>query len=152
VPDPIYGVSQQRQAEYQAISERIAWENPRVRWFSQYLLRDDPAATSGPRSQRYSGFESGLRFADGRPKVSLRSFPLPLAALRVGSRVRLWGLARPAHAATTVSVLAGRRTLFTTRTDARGFFTRSVPYVRGRTYRLRWNGRTGPPVRVYRQP
>jgi hypothetical protein len=155
VPDPYYGVSQARQAEFQAISEDIAWHNPRVRWFSQYLLRDDPPVRGVPKSQRYSGFESGLRFADGRPKVSLRSFPVPLAALRRGSHVYLWGLARPAHARTSVVVEAGTkrfRRYLRLRTDARGFFTRRVPYVPGRRYRLSWAGRTGPPIRVYRQP
>ena len=42
-PDPVRGVSLQRQSEYRAISERIAYDNPRVVAFSQYLLRDDLA-------------------------------------------------------------------------------------------------------------
>ena len=40
-PDPIYGVSLQRQAEYRSYSERIAYYNSRVKAFSQYLLTDD---------------------------------------------------------------------------------------------------------------
>ena len=53
-PDPVRGVSLQRQSEYRAISERIAYDNPRVVAFSQYLLRDDlpkpgvPAAPALP--------------------------------------------------------------------------------------------------------
>ena len=54
--------------------------NPRVVAFSQYLLRDsDPTGKN-----QYGGFESGLRFADGRPKPSLPAFRLPLAVKRDG--------------------------------------------------------------------
>ena len=152
VPDPIYGVSQQRQAEFQAISERIAYNNPRVKWFSQYLLRDDTHKTTGPVFARYPGFESGLRFANGKPKLSLRAFPVPLSALRTGGRVSLWGLARPAHTRTQVTILVRGKRYLTLATDARGYFTKRVPYVRGRAYQLRWQGHTGPPTRVYTRP
>ncbi len=160
VPDPIYGVSQARQAEYQAISERLAWDQPRVRAFSQYLLRDDQPKQGVSKTERYGGFESGLRFSDGRAKVSLTSFPVPLAALRSGSRVTLWGRARPAAGATTVTVLYGNsrfRPYHHYRTDRYGVFAQRVPYVRGRRYRLRWTAPdghvlTGPPIRVYRRP
>ena len=40
-PDPIAGVSLRRQAEFLAIAERIAYANPRVAAFSQYLMVDD---------------------------------------------------------------------------------------------------------------
>ena len=152
LPDPIYGVSQQRQAEYQAISERIAWTNPRVRWFSQYLLRDSLHKTTGPKFSRYPGFESGLRFDDGRPKLALKSFPVPLAALRSGSRVTLWGLARPATGRTRAAIFVRGKRYRSVRTDRRGHFSLKVPFVRGRTYRLRWAGRMGPPIRVYGRP
>ena len=49
----------------------MAFVNPRVTSFSQYLLRDDKAR-KGPPSVRYGGFESGLRFAGGKDKPSLR--------------------------------------------------------------------------------
>lgn len=161
VPDPIVGVSQSKQAQFQAISERLAWNQPRVRSFSQYLLRDD-APRSGPEGDRYGGFESGLRFADGRAKLSYAAFPVPLVALRTGTtKVSLWGLARPAGKRTTVTVLAGRGKSFDTykryTTDARGYFTAKVPYVKDRVYRLRWvspSGKIykGPPIRVYTRP
>jgi hypothetical protein len=149
VPDPLYGVSQQRQNEYRAISERIAFDNPRVKWFSQYLLRDDNHLKKGPRISRYPGFESGLRFANGKPKLALRSFAVPLAALRHGSGVSLWGQARRAHRRVTVTILANGRKYVKVRTDSRGYFTKQVRYVKGRVYKLRWGGRTSAPVRVY---
>ena len=52
-PDPIYGVSQTRQAEWRALAEQIAFRNDRVRAFSQYLMRDD-----AKQGRRASGFES----------------------------------------------------------------------------------------------
>ena len=71
-----------KQVEYRAISERIAYDNPRVVSFSQYLLRDSDPDPPGP--SQYGGFESGLRFADGKPKPSLPAFRLPLAVRRDG--------------------------------------------------------------------
>ncbi len=148
-PDPIFGVSLQRQEEYRALSERIAWANPRVRTFSQYLLRDDEPLRSGPRSARYPGFESGLRTAAGRAKPALDGFRVVLSALRTGSRVSLWGLVRPAHAVTTARLeeRAGARgpwrALATVRTDARGALSRRTAFVAGRQYRLRWRSPAG---------
>jgi hypothetical protein len=149
VPDPLYGVSQQRQNEYRATSERIAFDNYRVKWFSQYLLRDDDHLTKGPKLSRYPGFESGLRFANGRAKLSLKSFALPLVATRRGNGVSLWGLARPAHRSVTVTILANGRKYVRVKTDSRGYFTKQVRYVAGRRYKLRWNGRTSAAVRIY---
>jgi hypothetical protein len=159
VPDPAFGVSFLRQAEYRAIAERIAWENPRVVWFSQYLLRDDPPRTEGPRSQRYSGFESGLRTAEGRPKTALAAFPLPLAARVRGRRVSLWGLVRPAAGPTTVVVEgtsgSSYRRLAGVRTTARGSWRLTTPLRAGRRYRVRWTAPGGgtlrsPGMRAYR--
>jgi hypothetical protein len=159
LPDPAFGVSFLRQAEYRAIAERIAWENPRVVWFSQYLLRDDPARTEGPRSQRYSGFESGLRTADGRPKTALAAFPLPLAARVRGRRVSLWGLVRSAAGPTTVVVEGSSgssyRRLARLRTTSRGSWRLTTGLRAGRRYRVRWtapDGRTltSPGMRAYR--
>src|SRR3954451_5263838 len=61
-PDPFYGVTFAQQAEYYAISERIAYNNPRVQSFSQYLLRDDTPDCCGGR---YGGVEAGPE-ADNR--------------------------------------------------------------------------------------
>jgi hypothetical protein len=146
-PDPIFGVSQARQSDYRAIAERLAWYQPRVVAFSQYLLRDDPPVQGVPLAQRYPGFESGLRRNDGRAKLALRGFRLPLAALRKGSGVHLWGLVRPAGGATPVRVeyssRGSWRTLFSTTTDARGYFTRTVNFRAGRRYRVAWTGPDG---------
>ncbi len=150
-PDTISGVSLAKQVEYRAASERISYSNGRVKAFSQYLLRDsDP---TGPKE--YGGFESGLRFADGKPKPSLDAFRLPLAVKRSGRRVSIWGYVRPADGATTVTVTyANRRSsrfrpLKTVTTDSRGYFHLRANWRSGRRWNIEWEGRRGSPVGSY---
>ena len=158
-PDRVLGVSLTQQPEYRAISERLAYGNPRVKAFSQYLLRDDQPREGVSVSARYSGFESGLRFATGREKPSLAGFKLTLAALRASRRrVSVWGLVRPAKGVTTAELLyqdSGSRTfrrLKTVKTNSRGYFTVRTTYRSKRRYRLEWQGAASPPVRVYKRP
>ena len=153
-PDRESGVSLQQQVEFRAIAERIAYGNSRVAAFSQYLLRDsDP---TGPN--QYGGFESGLRFNDGRPKPSLAAFPRTISALRIGSRVSLWGLIRPAGGPTDVTITyadrgsSSFRTLRTVRTDQRGYFQLNAALRAGRRWNVVWQGRAGAPVRAVRRP
>ena len=150
-PDTIAGVSLTKQVQYRAIAEKIAYDNPRVVSFSQYLLTDsDP---TGPKE--YGGFESGLRFADGRPKPSLPAFRLPLAVQRKGSRVTIWGLVRPATGVTSAVVTYANkgsstfRALKTVQTNRRGYFALTGSYRSGRRYNLSWQGQTGSPVTSY---
>jgi hypothetical protein len=155
-PDRIFGVSLSRQAEYYALSERLAYRNRRVRAFSQYLLTDDNRTARG----QYGGFESGLRFSNGRIKrAGYEGFRLPLAAVRGSRTVTLWGRVRPATAPTSVEVLyanRGRafRPLRAVTTDNRSSFTFRTSYRKGRRYRLRWTAPdgtvyTGPAIRSY---
>lgn len=139
-PDPIYGVSQTRQAEWRALAEQIAYRNSRVRAFSQYLMRDD-----AKQGRRYGGFESGLRYHGGRRKKAYRAFRLPMTATRSSKRrVRLWGLVRPAAGRTRVTIYRRDRgsrrwrLLKSDRTDRRGYWRTSTRYRRGRAYLVRW--------------
>ena len=160
-PDPLYGVSFQRQAEYRSIAERIAYDNPRVRAFSQYLLRDDRPVAHASRLARYGGFESGLRTSGGKAKPALAGFRLPLAGFRRGSRVSLWGLVRPATGAAKVVLQQHDRkrkwkTIATLTTSSRGYWRRTARFRTGRAWRARWvspAGRTytGPATRAYRR-
>ena len=150
-PDTQSGVSLAKQVEYRAASERIAWSNRRVVAFSQYLLRDsDP---TGPK--QYGGFESGLRFADGRPKPSLPAFRLPLAVKRTGRKVSIWGLVRPATGRTTATITYANRgssrfkKLRTVRTDSRGYFTFRANWRAGRRWNITWGNFSGTPVGSY---
>lgn len=156
-PDPL-GISLLRQAEYRAIAEQIAWSNPRVASFAQYLLRDDNPRR-GPVADRYSGFETGLRAADGRDKPALAAFRLPLVVRRVGASASLWGLVRPGGRQTIVVEQRDGRgawvALATVQTNAAGHWTLGASHRRGRTWRVSWRGPggrtfTGPPTRAYR--
>ena len=156
-PDRYFGVSLAKQVEYRAIAERMAWSNPRVRAFSQYLLRDDRPLEGESGRSRYGGFESGLRFSTGREKPAYSGFKLALAALRSGSKVSVWGHVRPARARERVDVMYedkanGRfRRLKTVTTNSRGYFTLATSYRKRRRYRLEWNGDQGYPIRVYKR-
>ncbi len=156
-PDRTVGVPLARQAEYLAVAERIAYANPRVRSFSQYLLRDDPRREDGS----YGGFETGLRTAGGRKKPSYDGFRLPLAAADYGSSDVLWGRVRPYPARTRVTILSsprrGRafRPLRMVTTNAAGVYGLRAHHMDGQRYRVRWTAPdgttyTGPPIRPTR--
>ena len=157
-PDPL-GVSLTKQAEYNAIAEHMAFVNPRVKSFSQYLLRDDRPRKARSRVERYGGFESGLRRANGRKKPSYAAFRLPLAAEAYGPSDVLWGRVRPLPATTQVTILASRRegkrfkVLRRVRTNHRGIFGLRAKHHDKQRYRVRWtapDGKVwlGPPVRA----
>jgi hypothetical protein len=153
-PDPFVGVSLARQAEYLAISEHMAYVNPRVKSFSQYLLGDD-RPRRGSRVDRYSGFESGLRRSDGKPKPSYDAFRLPLAVEAYGPSDVLWGRVRPSAAQTQVTILASRRKgkpfkpLRTVKTNHRGVFGLRARHHDEQRYRVQW---TAPGGKVWRGP
>jgi hypothetical protein len=155
-PDRIAGVGLRRQAEYLAISERIAYANPRVVAFSQYLMKDDKPR-SGPRIQRYSGFETGLRTSSGRKKPSYDAFMLPLAVKRYGGSDVAWGRVRPATGETQVTIQhkirKGRWKQLRVVTTA-GVYGFRAEHRRGQRYRVKWTRPgsgtvTGPPIRAY---
>jgi hypothetical protein len=152
-PSRYLGVPVSEQAEWDAIAERIAYANPRVASFSQYLLRDDPV-------RRHSvGFQTGLEYVNGRAKPLLAAFPVPLTVTRSGGRYRLWGLVRPATEATAVTIEARRSgasrftVLASVRTDAAGYWTLTST-VAERQWRVRWvspqgKAYVGPPMRAW---
>jgi hypothetical protein len=151
-PDAISGVSLSKQAEYLAVAEHIAYVNPRVAAFSQYLMSDDPPRSKG---YRYGGFESGLRSASGKAKPAYKGFPLPLAVEAYGSSDVLWGLVRPQRSHTQVTIERRPkgakkwhrlRTLTTTST---GVYALKTPHKSGQRYRVHWGKLTGAAVRAY---
>jgi len=155
-PDPIAGVGLRRQAEYLAISERIAYANPRVVAFSQYLMRDDKPR-KGSRLERYSGFETGLKTSSGRRKPAYDGFILPLAVKRYGSSDVLWGRVRPATGPTRVTIQhklgKGRWKRLQVVTTS-GVYGLRADHARKQRYRAKWKRPgggtiTGPPIRAY---
>lgn len=149
-PDPYYGVSLTRQAEYRSISEKIAYDNPRVAAFSQYLMRDDLPR----KGDRYGGFESGLRSSKGKEKPALDGYRLPLVA----SKGRLWGLVRPEGGADSTVIVqyrdrkGGWKDLATVATDSRGYWSKRTRARKHRVYRVKWQAFTGPKTHSYRRP
>jgi hypothetical protein len=153
-PNRYQGVPLPQQAEYDAIDERIAYANPRVASFSQYLLRDDQQ-----RSRKRVVFQTGLQFANGKGKPLLAGFPVPLTVTRRGHGYALWGHVRPAKGSTTAIVEArpwgSRRfsVLASVRTDPLGYWTLNSAVAASR-WRVRWVSPegvsyTGPPIRAY---
>ncbi len=160
-PNRWLGVSPAVQAQFDAICEMIAWENPRVAAFSQYLLRDDATIDrpGNSLSGLGTGFQTGLEYANGRPKPLYAGFRLPLVVMRARAGFNLWGYVRPARGATGVTVLVqrSRRAGFTVlarrRTDTRGYW-QMPSRVRGVAWRVRWRAPagityTGPPIAAY---
>lgn len=148
-PERAIGVSLPVQAEWDAISERLAWENPRVASFSQYLLRDDVLG-HGP--------QTGLEKLNGAKKPLYYGFPVPLTVTHTRHGYSLWGYVRPARKTTKVTVLIQRphsrsyQSLKTIKTGASGYWTLNSA-VKGVNWRVRWVSESGaryegPPIKA----
>jgi hypothetical protein len=145
-PDHEVGVSLGRQARYIQQAAYLAWRLPRVRNLTQYQWRDEPVVTRGRGVKSYSGWQSGLRYVNDKPKPAMRAFREPFV-IDVGARgrvARFWGQIRPGSGARTVTVLRLRpgqkvfRRVATVQTDARGYWTRRLPVQRRAKYRFSW--------------
>jgi len=144
-PDRVGGVAMFKQDRWLQRAAYIAWRNPRIRLFTQYLWRDEPRSRRG-----YGGWQSGLRTASGRGKPSLTHFDTPFELDT--ARNRLWGQVRPGGRH-TVTVQhrphksGGWRTLATVSTDARGYWS-IVRHLRpGTAYRFKSGGATSSTLR-----
>jgi hypothetical protein len=85
-PDTILGVPPKRQATLLSLAALRAWRLPRVTMLIQYLYRDEVPLHR---------FQTGLVFADDRPKPSLQGFRLPFAQMgRRGRQAVVWGQVR----------------------------------------------------------
>jgi hypothetical protein len=159
-PNKQLGVSAAKQSEYDAISEHIAYNNPRVAAFSQYLLTDDPVGGAPGASVHGGvvGFQTGLEYVNGTAKPLYFGWPIPLTVTKTRHGVSLWGLVRPATGATTVTVLVRPkgskryRTLRTVQTNSLGYwsFNSSKP---GQYWRVSWTSPEhvkyeGPPIKT----
>jgi hypothetical protein len=155
-PDRI-GVSLRNHAAYLDESEFIAYRNPAVRALSQFLLRDGGAPVS-------KTFQTGLLFHDGKPKPAYQSYKLPIwlpkRRFKPGSRVRVWGLIRPAANGTAPDVEiqfrrphgSAWRHLTTRRASAeRGYLDQRVLIPGSGRVRLSWNGQVSRAVTVFRR-
>jgi hypothetical protein len=152
-PDPAAGVTLQKQAEFIAIADRIAYGDSRMATFGQYLMRDDsPDVVPGTP---YGGFESGLRFFDGRRKPSYEAFRLPLAVQRLGEQVAIWGIVQPYKGPTTVEIHyqdpgSEPKLLRRVVTDEAGTYSFSSGYSDERRWQVVWKAPTD--GNTYRSP
>jgi len=154
-PNRYLGVPVAQQAEYDAIAERTAWNDPDVASFSQYLLSDDP----DPGDE--GSFQTGLVYVGGKPKPLYNGYRLPLTVtVTGGSRVAFWGLVRPAAAAGPVVVQysdnngSSWQQLLTAQTNANGYWSASGLFDHQRVWRVQWTSPSGTvyagaPVRAY---
>jgi hypothetical protein len=145
-PNRYLGVSPEKQVVFDAVAEKLAWSNGRVAAFSQYLLRDDPLGGPPGSSTLHGGsggFQTGLEYHNGRAKELYYAWPVPLVVSRTGRSFSLWGLIRPAHGATTATVLVRRRgsrrysRLASVHTDGLGYWSLRSS-VAGVDWRVRW--------------
>jgi hypothetical protein len=161
-PDAPIGVPRREQAEFIAIAEYLAYNNPGLASYAQYLLRDDP------RGSASYGFASGLCPASVSPTLSgapgsgvgckpaYGSFRTPLVVReRSAKRVTIWGHVRPANGATTVRIRfrdggGAVKPLRTVATNAAGYFQFAAPNKAGRTWGVAWGKLKGPLVRAFR--
>ena len=86
-PDGRLGVPLGLQPYYLDESLYMTYRDPQVRGLAQYLLIDDPGL---------AGFQTGLRFSDGRAKPSLDDYGFPIWVMRQGIFVTVFGQVRSA--------------------------------------------------------
>jgi len=157
-PNKYEGVSAAKQAEYYAIAEHMAYDNPRVAAFSQYLFKDDPLSGRLTASGAV-GFQTGLEYVSGARKPLYYGFPVPLTVTKRGHGFALWGLVRPTTGVTRATVLVKRkgarsyRTLKTVTTNGAGYWSFNSS-VKGVSWRVRWVSPAGvkyegPPIGAY---
>jgi hypothetical protein len=157
-PNKYEGVSAAKQTEYDAIAEHMAYSNPRVAAFSQYLFKDDPISGRLTASG-FVGFQTGLEYVNGEHKPLYNGFPVPLTVTKRGHGFSLWGLIRPTAGVTKATVLVklrgahGYRTLKTVTTNGAGYWSFNSS-TKGTAWRVRWVSPAGvkyegPPIGAY---
>jgi hypothetical protein len=150
-PDP-QGFSPGRQAAYINQAEYLAYRNPRVRSYAQFLLVDTPPLASvGPSHPFYwTSFQTGLVAFDGAVKPAFGAYRMPLFVPNSFSpraaAFRVWGGIRPAsiYGPQTARIEfrsggGGFKTVRTLRTsNPRGYFETRVVLRRSGVLRVAW--------------
>ena len=133
-----------KQSRYLQQGDYIAYKDPRVKLLTQYEWRDEPLGR-GTKATKYSGWQSGLRFASDKAKPSLKSFANPFFIdQRPRSRTaRLWGHVRPGirHSVTVQRRKPGAKRWTTVKvlsTNASGFWKLTQTLKATTDYRFTW--------------
>ena len=145
-PDRARGVTLRNQARYLQTALYLAWRHPRIKSLIHYQWRDEEVRNTGPGFAQYAGWQSGLRFVDGRRKPALRAFARPFVAVRVGSSVMLWGQARGSPGRSIKLQRWNRRRwvgVIRARTTPRGVWRRWIPALAPGRYRFVPTGSPG---------
>lgn len=138
-------------------SEWLSWRNRRVASHAQYLLRDEELSGSGVA--RYSGWQSGIRFANGRAKPGVyKAYRLPFYVRpRGGRRVEAWGGIRNQGRGVQVTIQSRLpkkkwRNVQRARTGAQGYFRKrfKISRPKKRQYRFKAAGNTSVQLRARR--
>ena len=147
-PDSASGISLALQTRYLQQAAYIAWKSKRVRGLSFYQWDDEPTKNLGSGTRRYFGWQTGLRFNNGRPKPVLSTMLAPFVIDQAkGSRSGvLWGQVRgDGLNAVTIQVkergAADFRDLVTVNTRADGTWSRRITLASRAAYRYRWTPR-----------
>jgi hypothetical protein len=93
-PDIFVGTSPSSQAAVINEKEEFAYRYSRLKSHSQYQLYDDPARP-GPPAIKWAGFQTGLRFANGRRKPSYEAYRFPIVVRKKRHGAYIWGRVRP---------------------------------------------------------
>jgi hypothetical protein len=132
-PPDAFGVSPNAQAQFVSEAALRAYQLPGVTTLIQFLLRDEPDLAR---------FQSGLFTVRGVAKPAYDAFRFPLAQVtRRASRASLWGQIRPGKGARPyrLQVRTGSSWRWlgsTKRTNAEGFFSRTVSVPPGALVRV----------------
>jgi hypothetical protein len=110
--------TESQQADLNAVSEYLAWRDPQVASFSQFLLRDSltsqtlalRARTGNPQAYLGGTWTTGLEREDGAPKPALAMFRSPVIAriLAASDPAASWLTSSPAGAPTELIEVWGR--------------------------------------------
>jgi hypothetical protein len=122
-PDPTVHTTLAEQARFLNEKEEFSYRYPRLKSYAQYLLYDDPVRP-GPPKVAWSGFQTGIRFADGAKKPSWDAYRLPIVVHGAGAGVRIWGRVRPGSGERRVELrrVGSPGTAKTVKTDDAGYF------------------------------
>ena len=155
-PDRVVSTSPVRQAQLINEKEEYSYRYGRLTSYSQYLLFDDPPR-KGRASEKWSGFQTALRFNNGKKKPAYNAFKFPLVVKKRRRDVLIWGRVRPGTGKRSVQLQrkgagnSGPRV----KTNSKGYFTvkrRQSGRYRFRAYdsngKLLGTSRTARPARL----
>jgi hypothetical protein len=164
-PDPFNGVSLTEQAEYSNVADIVSWANPRVLTQTQFLLRDVKPLKSSSERRRWFTYQSGLFYANGRPKPAAAAYALPFVANPTGAttddgktKYVVWGQLRFRPNSKTDIVYFQHRasgtntwtTISAAQTTGRNYFTQSVDSPGPGSMRAVWGGSDAPKLAISR--